>query len=94
MPRDGPGKILATGYAPRDGKLQFDQAENWVNGKIRYGYDIESVALHEVGHVLGLAHSDVHSAVMYPYFTTNFVKNQLQPDDIDGLKDLYNYTMV
>ncbi|KAK1381103.1 putative peptidase M10A, Metallopeptidase, catalytic domain protein [Heracleum sosnowskyi] len=91
VPKDGPGKILASGFAPRDGRLQFDQAENWVNGKVRYGYDIESVGLHELGHVLGLAHTDVKTAVMYPYFSTNFVKNQLQPDDIQGLRDLYNY---
>ncbi|XP_074343074.1 metalloendoproteinase 1-like [Apium graveolens] len=91
VPHDGPLKDLANSYAPRDGRLHFDEAENWVIGKVPGGIDIESVGLHEIGHLLGLAHSKDPKAIMYAYFWPNTVKIQLQPDDIQGLKALYNF---
>ena len=47
------------------------------------------VAIHEFGHALGLAHSTVQSAIMYPYYR-GFVPNvQLGTDDIAGIRALY-----
>ncbi|XP_074343073.1 metalloendoproteinase 1-like [Apium graveolens] len=89
--KDGPGKILASAYKPRDGRLLFDEAEKWVNGKVSGGYDMQSVALHEIGHLLGLRHSKDPNAVMYAYLAPNNVKTQLQADDILGLKALYDF---
>ena len=68
---DGPGNQLAHGFYPPPnpetmaGDLHFDDDENW-----RVGADVDlfSVALHELGHSLGLGHSDDPSAVMYPYY--------------------------
>jgi hypothetical protein len=49
--------------------------------------DVETVFLHENGHVLGLGHSDVSSAVMY--FQYHGVQRSPAADDIDGITSLY-----
>ena len=46
-----------------------------------------SMALHEFGHVFGLNHSSVTSAVMYPSPNAQAP----QPDDINGINALYHY---
>jgi len=51
------------------------------------GYDVETVFLHENGHVVGLGHSEVAAAVMYPYYQG--VRRDLHPDDIEGITFLY-----
>ena len=50
-------------------------------------FDIETVFLHENGHVAGLGHSADNNAIMYPsYQAPNRVLHQ---DDIDGITFLY-----
>lgn len=51
--------------------------------------DIETVLLHENGHVAGLGHSTDGDAVMYPSY--HGVLRFLQSDDIDGISALYPY---
>jgi len=51
-------------------------------------YDIETVFLHENGHVVGLDHSDIAEAVMYtPY---QGVRRSLATDDEEGTTYLYD----
>lgn len=71
-PFDGPGNVLAHAFYPAPpnpeplaGDLHFDDDENWHVGT---NIDLFSVALHELGHTLGLGHSDSPSDVMYPYY--------------------------
>lgn len=52
---------------------------------------IESVAVHEVGHLLGLDHTPVNGATMYA--TTGYCdpsRADLAQDDIDGINCIYN----
>lgn len=70
--------------------LHFDDQEHkWVDGAVANSFDLETVALHEMGHILGLAHSNVGDAVMYPFVTTNFLKRALTDDDKQGIRNLY-----
>jgi hypothetical protein len=51
------------------------------------GYDIMTVALHELGHVSGLSHSDVDGAVMEAYY--GGVRQSPTADDIAGIIAIY-----
>jgi hypothetical protein len=59
-------------------------------------YDVESVALHELGHVLGLADVDPpSSAVMLKEIVDpQQVKRILDDDDIDGMKAIYGLVVT
>lgn len=70
--------------------VHFDDEEHtWVVGAVIKGLDIETVALHEIGHCLGLQHTNVKGAVMYPYTATNSTLRSLQSDDIAALETQY-----
>ena len=49
--------------------------------------DVESVALHEIGHLLGLGHTSVREAIMFPSISAGVSKG-LHADDIKGIKAL------
>jgi hypothetical protein len=50
-------------------------------------YDLYTVALHEIGHALGLGESTVSNAVMNTYYSG--VKSGLASDDISGIQSIY-----
>jgi hypothetical protein len=87
---DGVGRVLAHTFYPAPpnpepiaGDLHFDNDEAWNVGT---DIDVFSVALHELGHALGLGHSDVPNAVMYPYYRR---ASALTPEDIGAVRMLY-----
>ncbi|KAF8729500.1 hypothetical protein HU200_017438 [Digitaria exilis] len=98
-PFDGPLGTLAHAFSPTDGRFHLDAAEAWVAGagdddvsrslSSTGAVDLESVAVHEIGHLLGLGHSSVPEAIMYPTIRTGTRKVELEEDDVQGIQSLY-----
>lgn len=86
---DGPGRILAHAWYPEDGGVHFDEAETWtVEDPPPPGqFDLVTVAAHELGHALGLDHSQERESIMWP--TINGVQRSLAHDDIEAIQFLY-----
>ncbi|XP_068768436.1 matrix metalloproteinase-9 [Struthio camelus] len=82
-----------TSAGRQDGKLwcattsNYDTDKKWGFCPDR-GYSIFLVAAHEFGHSLGLDHSSVREALMYPMYS--YVEDfQLHADDVQGIQYLY-----
>jgi hypothetical protein len=89
-PFDGPGGVLAHTFFPAPpnpepiaGDMHFNDSESWHIGT---DIDVFSVALHELGHSLGLGHSDNPADVMYPYYK---IANTLAAGDVAAILTLY-----
>uniref|UniRef100_A0A8D0BZ65 Peptidase metallopeptidase domain-containing protein n=1 Tax=Salvator merianae TaxID=96440 RepID=A0A8D0BZ65_SALMN len=88
----GPNEILAHAFPPGDrdgGDIHFDEDELWT----MKGRNLFLVAAHEIGHSLGLAHSNDQGALMYP--TYSYIEPhlfQLPQDDINGIQTIYGKT--
>lgn len=83
---NGRGNTLGHAFNPINDncrEIHFVKAEEWNYNSTDNFY---AVALHEVGHALGLSHSSDPSAVMYAYYSriTNFFN-----DDILGIQSVY-----
>ncbi|KAI3452776.1 hypothetical protein Pfo_009439 [Paulownia fortunei] len=92
---DGVLGTLAHAFSPPTGMFHLDGDENWVidgdflNGSPLSAVDLESVAVHEIGHILGLGHSSVEEAIMYPTISSGTRKVELANDDVMGIQELY-----
>lgn len=89
-PFDGPGGVLAHAVAPTGGSFHIDADENWSTDPLPDAMDIQSVALHEIGHLLGLAHSDVPESIMWPSINSGAKNRVLHADDVQGIRALYS----
>lgn len=103
FPFDGEGGTLAHAFFPQNspglsGDIHFDLDENWYHhervGKVpknkRGVVSFRDVALHELGHSLGLAHSAAQDSVMFPYYQAPSDGDPvLGQDDILALYHLY-----
>ena len=95
---DGPGGTLAQAYLPDDvnpariaGDIEFDIAENWEigNSQGRSAFDLVWVAVHEIGHALGLDHINAAGSVLAPYVSPNVQFTTLAQADIAAAGRLY-----
>lgn len=75
-----------------EGNIFLDSAERWLIPSSRreprgLQYSLLAVVLHEMGHVLGLAHSKIPEDVMSPYYVEN--RTTLTARDAKRVRDLY-----
>lgn len=98
--RDDTSSMLGETYWWYDGTGRLVDAdivihENWTwysanIGCTNGGYYVENTATHEFGHVLGLGHSSVDTATMWPSSgSCETIRETLDPDDINGIQALY-----
>lgn len=90
-PFDGPTGVLA--HAGKTFKsnyeIHFDDSEHWLDGNKSWGgKNLFQVAVHEIGHILGLYHSNDPSSVMYGYYSFN-PNFRMNTDDIRRIRALY-----
>ena len=65
---DGPGGTLAHAYFPQfGGDVHMDDSERWTVDSYQ-GTNLLQTLTHEIGHSLGLSHSDVRDSVMAPFY--------------------------
>jgi hypothetical protein len=94
-PFDGQNGVLAHAYypsapSPINGDMHFDDAEIWSSSlrpNAEQPIDLVTVAAHEIGHAIGLGHSEDKTALMYPYYEGSH--RYLSTDDVNGAQFLY-----
>jgi len=88
-PFDGEGGTLAHAFFPVfGGDAHFDDEEDWTVNTHR-GTSLLMTASHELGHSLGLSHSNVRSSLMAPFYRGYDANLSLEEDDIRGIQALY-----
>lgn len=93
---DGPFGVLAHAYYPpvngttAAGDLHFDVGECWEtvsDGTADSCFNIGIVAMHEIGHSIGLDHTAVPCSLMNPFYSE--ACGSIMPDDAAGAVAIY-----
>ena len=72
--------------------VRFNNAFNWqTSSTCTNGYDLAGVSTHEFGHAVGLGHTNVTGATMYPSVRAcDFSVSSLANDDKAGYSSIYS----
>jgi hypothetical protein len=87
------GNTLAHAFFPPPcggafaGALHFDEFERWADAASAGAIRLLNVAIHEIGHLLGLSHSNIRDAIMFAFYDD--AVDRLRQDDINGIQALY-----
>ena len=91
---DGSGDVLAQTTVPSSGALEnvtiaMDVDEDWfVSGDAPFGqFDFSSTVTHEIGHAIGIDHSQSRQALMNAAYSSSIF--EIQQDDIDASIAIY-----
>ena len=76
---------MANSRSPKNGSIQFDEDEHWTK------LNLYPVAVHEIGHALGLSDSSAQNSVMKASYKTNV---NLDQDDITGIQAIYGMQIL
>lgn len=70
--------------------IVFNPNTGFSSGEVSPGRaDLQAIATHEIGHLLGLDHTPLASAVMFPLAAGNSLSRILTADDTIGVSTLY-----
>ncbi|KAF7134991.1 hypothetical protein RHSIM_Rhsim08G0060200 [Rhododendron simsii] len=92
-PFNGANGVIAHAFAPTDGRFHYNANYSFSENPAADSFHMETVALYEIGHLLGLGHSSVQAAIMWPSIPVATVKG-LNADDIQGINTLYDLEPV
>lgn len=90
---NGPDGDLAHAFPPvypiagLAGDIHFDDDESWGVPDLPSKYDLITVAIHEIGHALGLGHSPNKSSIMYRDYQK--ISHNLDNETITNIRKLY-----
>jgi Matrixin len=85
-----PGGVSGSAWPPSSGDIRFDSAETWSAatpaplGQV----SLLAVALHEIGHALGIAHSNNPASLMYPFDPP---LSAIDAESIEALQSIYGW---
>ncbi|CAF0752701.1 unnamed protein product [Adineta steineri] len=88
-PFDGKGGVLAHAYLPEVGQIHFDWSETWTESFDGSDTNLFLVAVHEIGHALGLLHSENKESIMYATYPFASRSKNLPSTDIASIQQLY-----
>ena len=86
---DGRGGTLAHAFFPvYGGDVHIDEDEDWTVNTSR-GTSLLMTTTHELGHSLGLSHSNNRNSLMAPFYRIYEPNLALKTDDVRGIQSLY-----